>query len=208
MILLIITDGRRDLLERTLESAKQNLPEFENKIIINDCQDPLFKSFLNSLYDYEVYHNHEKLGFAGAIQKGWDALSPTDYVFHLEEDFTFNEKVDIDKMKEILQDDKICQVSLKRQKWGAEIDGFIEDNPQDYEQMDGYVRHRNFFTTNPSLYKYDLTKIGFPQVKRSEHEFSQKLFNLGFYSAILGGKFDPPKVTHTGVNQSVNAKGY
>lgn len=208
MILLIITDGRRDLLERTLKSAKENLPEFEKKIIINDCQDSTFKSFLNSLYDYEVYHNYEKLGFCGAIQKGWDVLPPTDYVFHLEEDFIFNKKVDVEKMKEILQDDKICQVSLKRQKWGSEVNGFIEDNPQDYEQKEGYVRHRNFFTTNPSLYKYDITKIGFPQVKRSEHEFSQILFNLGFYSAILGDKFDPPKVEHIGVEQSINATGY
>lgn len=207
MILLVITDGRKDLLKRTLKSAEENLPQFEKKIIINDCQDPSFRLYLNTLYDYEVYHNYEKLGFCGAIQRGWDVLPVTDYVFHLEEDFIFNEPVDIEKMKSIL-DGNICQVSLKRQKWGDEIQGFIEDNPQDYEQMDGYVRHRNFFTTNPSLYKYDLTKLGFPQTKRSEFEFSKKVFNLGFYSAILGDKFDPPRVEHIGVEQSINAKGY
>lgn len=207
MILLIITDGRKDLLERTLKSAEENLPQFEKKIIINDCQSQEFKNYLNSLYDYDVYHNYPKLGFCGAIQKGWDVMPETDFIFHLEEDFIFNEKIDVEKMKSILTDD-ICQVSLKRQKWGDEQLGFIEDNPDDYEQMTGYVRHRNFFTTNPCLYRYELTKIGFPQTKRSEFEFSKKVFNLGFYSAILGGKFDTPKVEHIGVEQSINAIGY
>lgn len=184
--LLLIHDGRHDYLERTLASAQERLPAFDQRVIVDDSR-------------------HE-LGFAGAIRHGWDQIE-TDWVFHLEGDFTFNGNVPVAAMIELLERrSHLAQVALKRQPWNDEekaAGGIVELHPDDFtERTDGHAvwtEHRRFFTTNPSVYSARLCRRGWPQQPHSEGVFTHQLLRdprLRF--AFWGAKHAPPLVEHIG----------
>lgn len=179
--LLLIEDGRTEYLHQCLVSIEQQLPEFDEYVHVSDP-------------------DHE-LGFAGAIQAGWDQIT-TDFVFHVEQDFTFNWPVDLERMRRLLeQNPLIAQMALKRQPWNEQekaAGGIVEQHPDDFYDCGEFTVHRRFFTTNPSLYKREIVEKGWPQVPQSEGIFTHQLATEGYWFAYLGGKFDPPAVTHIG----------
>lgn len=187
--LVVISDGRHAFRRRTLASVAEMLPEFDQTVAIDD-------------------RAHE-LGFAGAIKGAWEQVQ-TDWVFHLEADFTFNEPVPVDAMIRLLERrPHLAQVALKRQPWNeAEIaaGGLVELAPDDYtERRDDeavWTEHRRFFTTNPSVYSRALTSLGWPQAAESEGLFTHQLLALGHTFAYWGGKFDAPRVTHIGEHRA------
>jgi hypothetical protein len=190
--LLLITDGREDYCRRTLVSALTNLPAPERVVVVDD--------------------KDHRLGFAGAVQQGWDQILDTDakWIFHLEADFTFNKRVPLEGMAAIAADEHVAQVALKRQPWNEQekrAGGIVELDPDSFEECrrywdylsHPYTVHRKFFTTNPSLYRRDIAERGWPQEANSEGKFSIKLFeDPAVVSTFWGGKFDAPMVTHIG----------
>lgn len=186
--LLVITDGRDEYCIRSLASALENLPSPERVVLVDD-------------------RTHE-LGFAGAVQHGWNQILATDaeWIVHLEADFLFNGPVDLDAMAELAADEHVAQVALKRQAWNPlekRAGGIVELDPDSFEEgtINGnpYTAHRKFFTTNPSLYRRDIAERGWPQVPKSEGMFSLGLFSdPAIVSTFWGGKFDAPAVTHIG----------
>lgn len=190
--LLLIGDGRHDYRERTLRSAAVCLPP------LDACA--------------EVDDTAHDLGFAGAIQAGWDAIAEAraDYVFHLEADFTFNDTVPLAAMIAALDaNPTLAQVALKRQPWNAEeraAGGICELHPGDFTDEGPVSRHRRFFTTNPSVYRASLCECGWPQEPHSEGVFTHRLLADGFDFAFWGGRFDPPAVTHIGAERT--GRGY
>lgn len=190
--LLIITD-RPAYLERTLASAEEMLPaNFSSRIVVND-------------------EDHE-LGFAGAVQKGWDRVleSGCRWVFHLEDDFIFRQPIPVGRMIEVLKvRPYLKQLALKRQPVNMaerEAGGIVELHPEDYvEQRDGgevWTEHRRCFTTNPSVYSADLCRLGWPQRSESEGHFTHQLLadpatRFGFW----GEKHAPPLVEHIGTER-------
>jgi hypothetical protein len=187
--LLVIDDGREEYLARCLASAAEYLPPMDACVMVDDSA-------------------HE-LGFAGAIQAGWDGVLGTgcEWVFHLESDFLFDGPVAIDRMLDVLQrEGHLAQISLKRPPCnGAEraVGGFVELNPDAYAQHvdrgDIFTTHRVCFTTNPSLYPAATCRHGWPQEERSEGAFTHRLLeDPEVRFGIWGAKFDPPAVTHIG----------
>ena len=214
--LVIITDGRLGYLEQTLFSLNNNVkyPFFE-KLIINDCEDPAFIKSVNNLsnvYGLTPIHHEKKRGFAGSYDTAFKSVSrETDFVFFCEDDFTFNEDIDLGKMIFILNYNRnLVQCSLKRQAWGHEEEragGFIEMWPELYEDKRfsdiSWTEHRQFFTTNPSLVPYWIIENGWPLVPKSEKVMTDNLFkNPNYRSSILGSRFEKPKVQHIGNNRS------
>jgi hypothetical protein len=116
--LLVISDGREEYLHRTLESAREHLPDPDVFIHVDDR-----------------YH---KLGFAGAIQKGWQLAvdAGVDWLIHLEQDFTFNQPVDVPAIVEVLdRHPHLVQMALLRQPWNrAEkaAGGIVQMHPASY----------------------------------------------------------------------------
>lgn len=186
--LVAIRDGRDQVHAEAVASLEQHvdLSGFDQRITIDD-------------------HDHQ-LGFAGAIQAAWQQVD-CDYVFHVELDFLFNERVDLDEMIDLLdRHPELAQVALKRQPWNPNeiaAGGIIEQHPDDYtERSDAYAtwtEHRRFFTTNPSVYPRRIVRVGWPQVPESEGIFTHTLLrdpHLRF--AFWGAKHDPPRVHHIG----------
>ena len=99
--LMVITDGRWDYLQQTLESAAQCLDyPFSQRLLVDDSGESV--GFVPDGFD--IIRNLPRKGLAGAIQTGWDHLNDDiDFVFHLEDDFVFPDEVDIELMVEILE---------------------------------------------------------------------------------------------------------
>jgi hypothetical protein len=216
VILLVMTDGRDNYLSETLASAAKNLPELRI-FIHDDSGNQEHNAFLAHTYPHATIFGGPRLGFSGSIQRAWSSVPECQWIFHLEDDFTFNEPVDLAGMITILENHPyLVQLAFLRQPWsGPEIrhGGVIGLNPLSYEDCtyDGLVwtEHRNFFTTNPSLYSYKLATQGWPQVEFSEQKMAARLFNdPSAKSAYYGSKFDNPRVHHIGNERSELGEGY
>src|SRR6187402_2170700 len=121
--LFIVTDGRYDYLAITMNNFRMACSfEFSQKFIVNDCVDPVFKDQLQKIADYfgfTVIQHDQKKGFAGAYNTAFANIDKeSEHCFILEDDFTFNERVDIKLMRGIMKHNPhLCQVALKRQAW-------------------------------------------------------------------------------------------
>jgi hypothetical protein len=211
IVLLVMTDGRRDCVARTLSSAIANLEGPITRVVIHDdSADPDHRAWLQrAAPDAEVvWHYAGRQGFGGAIRNAWKhvAAGPERFVFHLEDDFTFNGPVDLAAMAEVLDDEPhLVQLALRRQPWNdAELaaGGIVEQHPTDYiEATDhagrSWLEHRRFFTTNPSLYRRALCASSWPEGAESEGRFTHQLLadpEVGFWGARDSGE----AVTHIG----------
>lgn len=210
--LLTIGDGRDEYHDRSIESAFAHLPIS----LITDI--------------VGVDDRAHELGFAGAIQQGWDKALATgaDWIFHLEADFTFNQPVPLARMIAVLEHRPyLAQIVLKRQAWNEQeraAGGIIEQHPGDYEdrceliptsgpawnapeRREHWVQHRRFFSTNPCVYPARIARLGWPQVPQSEGMFTHKLLkdpHLRF--AFWGARNDGPLVHHIGDERA--GRGY
>lgn len=181
LCLMVIDDGREDYLERCLAS---HVPDAAFTVKVSDPD--------------------HVLGFAGAIQRGWEQVLATgaEWVFHLESDFTLDERVPLQRMIALLEAlPHLAQVSLKRQAVNERekaAGGIVEADPDDFTDRDGWTEHRRYFTTNPSVYSTRLCERGWPQQAHSEGVFTHQVLADDLSFAIWGQKSDPPKVTHIG----------
>lgn len=159
---MVITDGRGDCLQQTIESAVKNLPvkEFGCFLIVNDSMDLEYSSWLHDTYNLGgiAYFKDiprilrfsvsdvaidagNKQGFGGAIRCGWQWLMEAEaikYIYHLEEDFLHEEPIDIEAMLTILDDDEqLAQIALVRDPVAAHehaAGGLIESRPCEFYQ--------------------------------------------------------------------------
>ncbi len=213
--LLMITDGRRECLTRTLLSLDHLVDyelAFQHWLMIDDSADRGYADWLDRTYGqtFQIVHHAERRGFGGAVQSGWDHLPVCDFVFHLEDDFVFRSAVRLDLLVALLEHAPyLAQVVLKRTPVNAEeraVGGFIEQHPDEYtEQAWGglyWTEHARNFSTNPCLIPYAVTRLGFQTGERdNERRFGEKLKGYGYRFAYWGKKFDPPVVEHIGVNR-------
>jgi hypothetical protein len=216
--LMVITDGRYDYLHQTMESATKNLIDiFYTKIMVDDNPVDGSDSYLRKQFsDFEVVRQDKKLGLAGAVQLGWYSIpEEVDYIFHLEEDFIFNTKINPYWLVSILElHPYLSQVILKRQPWSAEeieAGGYIEMNPQSYiDHDDGtgliwWLEHRLFFSLNPGVYRKSITRDSWPN--GNEAEFTAILnADMNNRFGVFGKRNDPPRITHIGGARSPDWK--
>jgi hypothetical protein len=191
-----IGDGRDNYHREAIDSIRRMLPPADHVVHIDD--------------------RLHLLGFSGAVQAAWDLVldSGCEFVFHCELDFTYNEPVPVDRMIGVLdRHPEVVQLSLKRQPVNQEeraAGDILRVHWEDYHEVadgeDVWVEQRRFFTTNPSLYRAELCKRGWPQEQYSEGKFT------GYYRrdfpedwfGIWGAKTDPPRVTHIGEHRTGN----
>ncbi|MBP9054463.1 MAG: glycosyltransferase [Ilumatobacteraceae bacterium] len=215
MILLVMTDGRVDCLSRAIESARENLcGEVTHKVIHDDTGDESYREELRATFpDFDVIGQPTRQGFGGAIRSAWAALSgrPERFVFHLEDDFTFNEPIDLPAMQHVLdRNPGLVQLALRRQPWNPDelaAGGIVEQHPDDYvdcsDGISDWLEHRRFFTTNPSMYRRALTEKEWPEGEHSEGRFGIALCeNPTTRFGYWGRRDDPPKVHHIGEHRA------
>lgn len=217
--MMVMTDGRGEYLTQTIKSAEINIKgPVAQVVIVNDSGDPEYAAWLDSEFPKYIKHHHrERLGFGEAIQSGWDYLRSNinpDWVFHLEDDFTFNRPVPlIDMVATLAGYPHLAQMALRRQPVN-DIEriagGVIEQWPNEYQEFvdtaGAWLEHTLFFTTNPSLYKMSLAEVGWPTGRESERAFTIRLLKKGYSGTpgkkvrfgFWGSRLDQPWVHHIG----------
>ena len=219
---VVFTDGRRAYIEDTIDSFEANVTgTIGDRIIHDDSGDTANHCWLRQTFGDRgwrvIYHEHGRRGFGGAIINAWrhlaDHASNDDrFVFHLEDDFTFNRPVDLDDLAGVLTaHPHLVQLALRRQPWNdAEraAGGVVEQHADDYtEHTDGvhaWLEHRLFFTTNPSLYRRGLVHQGWPTGDQSEGRFGLRLTasDPALRFAFWGGRDSGEWVEHIGAERA------
>jgi hypothetical protein len=205
--LLVISCGRPQYLAATLASAKAMLQGIDGpRVIVDDSADPAFHEVLRKTDFDLVLHDHKR-GLSGAVQSGWDAMD-CDYVFHLEEDFTFPKAVNLTEIVGWLEAvPNLAQMALLRQPWSPvehAAGGIIQTDPDVYVPRGGYEEHAKLFTLNPCVYPRWVTEVGWPE-GGGEREFTDRL--LGKYPestfGFLGSRNDSPRCIHIGYESAL-----
>jgi hypothetical protein len=231
--LLVMTNGRDGYLSQTIASARENLSgNIVERWIHDDAGDLAHGAMLDELYPDFVQIPRvptARAGFGGSIRFAWERLarsSRADFVFHLEDDFTFNRPVDLDAMAALLVSEPLlAQVALRRQAWNEgerAAGGVVEQHPHAYTDRGAMVvtdsslvtrvewlEHMLFFTTNPCLYPRRTMHDGlplwtWPRGSNSEGHYSIRLREAGYRFAFWGSRHDKPWVHHIGVERTGN----
>lgn len=185
--LITLTDGRGKYLADTIRSAEERVVcRWEHRIMVDDSLDAGYHQMLQDTYGdrFRIIRADHKLGFGGAIRAAWATVRLTNatHIFHLEDDFTFNRFVPLNQMAHTLDAHReLVQLALLRQPWSREEkkaggvwqtkpDFFRQDHDSDLNTS--WLSHRQFFTTNPSLYRRELIdEFDWPRGDQSEGRF-------------------------------------
>jgi len=210
--LLIMTNGRREYLERTLSTLGKLHGNFSRILIHDDSGNEDYHNWLKQ-FNYELAST-KRVGFTKAMISAWDKLKEdsSEWVFHLEEDFLILEDINVDDMIDVLKShDYIKQMVLLRQPIaGRELQkgGIIASHPERYENktngVNYWVEHRVGFSGNPCVYRKSLIyEHPWPNMPHSEREYGQSLLkDPGAKFAYWGKSTDNPRVTHIGENRT------
>lgn len=182
--LLIITNGRKEYLERTLATLHKVHGDITRTTVYDDSD--------------------KKQGFTKAMISAWDILKHDDneWVFHLEEDFEILEDVYLGNMISVMNKNKgLKQIVLQRQG------GIISKHPERYtDKTDGinhWVEHRVGWSCNPCLYRRSQIETPWPDEPNSERAYGKKLLkDPATKFAYWGKTTDKPKVFHIGENRT------
>lgn len=212
-VLVVVTDGRRSCIERTLPAAWENLKglELARTVICDDSADIEHHAWLRLKFpDAELVAGRRRGGFAKAVRRAWDVAlgSGQPWVLWLEDDFVIPQPVDLGAMATVMAArPNLTQILLRRQAWfPAEIKagGIIEQHPEAYsDETDGtnhWCEHQlGFWTGGPFLVRRNfLAEHTWPDCPRSEHRFGQQVMRGDLRSAFWGKRTDPPAVEHIG----------
>lgn len=198
--LLVMTHGRRDYLRRTLESFDRMVKgPVKRRVIHDDSADPEFKSWLSRSFPsfLLVSTGPVRIGAGPSVANAWNYLARRggpEWVFHLEEDFTFNKPVDLADLIALSEAyPYLAQVSLRRQPWGTEVPfgGFeYQAADQYHERADdehgSWLETTRNFTLNPTLYRRRLCEVGWPTGADSEGHIGWKLREQGLPWGVPG----------------------
>lgn len=185
----VFTCGRKDYLTETLASLHLRVRGFQRVVIFDDSGDPTFREWLRTL-DVSVADWGRQRGFGGSISRAWMWLGRhivEDHILHLEEDFTFDEPIDLADLVAALEtDDNLDQMALLRHACFPRehrAGGIVQQNPDAHRlvERDGarWFEQQLVFTTNPSVYRRSLCDVGWPDVPRSEREFTRQRVAAG-----------------------------
>ena len=209
--LVVTTDGR-PYIDETLQSLRENLNPWPGyRFIVNDSADRACEQQVGEAYpDFtQVAHVHRE-GFAATVRDAWTeaVASGADYIFHAEDDFTYNEPVNLYHLATLLDaNTHLAQIALKRQPVNDEEratgDFMLTRPPQTWRDTGELVEHDLNFTTNPSLIPASVVAGLLAQPEPlSEPTVTRLLQAAGYNFAYLGHTSDPPRVHHIGEHRT------
>ena len=208
----VFTAGRREYLEATLASADEQVSgPITRTVIFDDAGDRAFTQWLYTL-GHSVASWGTNVGFTQSmfLARRWLTRHTVEpYVFHLEEDFTFDEPVDLADLVAVLEGEpQLDQVALLRHAFyprelraGGDMAGAF---PGDYTiRTDDvgrtWAEHALGWTCNPSVYRTDLCELDWPRKGRhTETTFGQARIAEGRRFAYWAAR---PTITHIGAEK-------
>jgi hypothetical protein len=215
VIRLVITDGRRDLLDRMLASFDWYCSAtFARTIVVNDSADSGYARWLEDrIPDAEFIHHRHRAGLAQAIRSGWAAIdSTTGAVVHLEDDCVFTRAIDLAEwVHPLTVEPHLAQVCLQRGpdepseiEAGGILQLYSRTHPLRAREHAGvrWTEQAKLFSLQPNVYRASLTQVGWPE-HGGETEFTERLRALDpdVRFAYLDGVGAEPRYVHAGYCQ-------
>lgn len=219
--IICLTNGRPDCIAKTIPSAIDHLTGVSDMVIVDDSGDETYGHWLEDEYlggpfNTSVLHITGQHGYWRAMKMVWDLARhfygsfQTEAFFFLEDDFVFNEAIDLTALARVLAERPyLTQMALLRQPWWPNehqhggLIGALEAQGQVFtERTDGthrWMEHRACFTGNPSLVPRRTFQQDWPEGAWSESRFAKNLFtDPQARGAYWGKRTDPPRVEHIG----------
>lgn len=207
-VTLCLTMGKRpEELKRTLQKLLA-LQSFARVIAINDFRDePTNQAFLEVCPDGELICLDRQLGHHGAVDYMYGKVQ-TPYVFHCEDDWLFDESLDLNKAISLLnalpaaaqvcfRDLQDCYLTDEEKKQAKRCN----EQGVDYYRIDHLHPQWYGFTFNPSVFRIDLWRsLGSLSSYKKERHISRKLRSQGQYTVYMA----PGPCTHIGEGVSVS----
>lgn len=208
VLLVFVTNGRRDCLTTSIPSALERLHGNIRRVaVVDDSGDEDYRAWIRWTFpDVELHCTKGGTGFDGAYRTVWSLVGwyglPWAYI--VEDDFTHERDVDLAAMQQVMgENPHLCQMALRRQPWfRAEIEagGVVEQNPDAYTDQPTHMEHRLFVTTNPALWSRTfVARHPWPKGANSEARFATDVFrDPDARSGYWGARADDPWVIHDG----------
>lgn len=193
-ITMVLTScGRLDLLEKTITSISQEVRDkIPHKILVDDSADAkIFEDLKNQnengyLKGWTLLLNEEKLGQPASIDKAY-SLVETEYVFHCEDDWVFDDSEFLNRSLPILEKyDNVLQVTFRKDS-PHPIDGELYENGTDSEfgvLIPGYNGWPGF-TYNPNLFRFSAYNSVKPITGKSEKDVGLIYNKMELYTVAL-----------------------
>jgi glycosyltransferase involved in cell wall biosynthesis len=186
---IVHTDGRKDYISKSIPSLVENITgNIVKWVIYDDSGDREYKAWLKEQFGDRFYiiGPDRRLGYTESMRSMWVYLRrrcTSDYVFQAEDDFLYDQPVDLGPMLVTLENNPhLRQLALLRHAYypkELEAGSIINEHPEDYEivHANGHsrVEHRLYFTANPSLFPRSLTAVPWPTGKSSERAYTDVL---------------------------------
>lgn len=209
--LVMITNGRRDCISKTIPSIAEHIgADFAEKLICDDSGDPSYVRWLRQTFPDFVVYDHPRIGHGPAVAYALRraAAMDVDWVFFSEDDYEFTRPVELKALAEqMIAHPTVTQMVLRRQAWfPAEVEagGMIERfDPALFTERSHngstWIEHRQFYSLNPHLTRRSfIASHPWPRQPNSEHIFSRILFRHPVSAGIWGSKADAPWAIHFG----------
>jgi hypothetical protein len=189
-VTLVLTScGRLDLLEQTINFIpKEILKRIPKKIIIDDSVNlETYNTLKNSEYlsDWVRVFNEEKLGQAASIHKAY-SLVQTDYVFHCEDDWGFDDFDFVKPSLDILEKyDNLVQVTFRKDSPHPTHEDVYEENERAFRVLIPGYNGWPGFTYNPNIFRFSAYKQLGSCVGMTEKQVGEYYKNAELYTAAL-----------------------
>ena len=213
------TDGRRDYIERTVQSISDHIKKpffFSHGVIIDDSGDVSYADWLDTTFpELECLHHPERLGLGGCFKSALDMVLGTDadYAFLVEDDTPLIGDIDLTAMAAVLDTHTLlAQLMLMRPPFNTEeiaAGGVYALTPNDFtECSDGKVtwtEHSRWYGFQPHLVKRNVIEyIVSNATNFLELDVTDALKPAGYNFGYWGGLNDPPLCEHVGTIRSQN----
>lgn len=216
VLIVVVTHGRTDCIKRAIPSIDDHVHgDITRRVISDDSGDPAYRAWLTEEYpEWEVVGDGPNVGFGEHMRRIWHltGAAQEQWVFLVEDDFTFTRDVDLSELATVLRHHPyLVQMALRRQPWfPCEIaaGGVVEEHPGDYvDCTDGvacWLEHRRFFTTNPALTSTRwIARHPWPDGNASEAEFGRRSLIGDARAGYWGQRGTDPWVIHDGPRTGV-----
>ncbi len=209
MSFVLTSCGRKDLLDKTLESFfKYNSYKIEKLFVVEDSVD-------KNIYDYvkknwgkklEVICNSKKKGQIKSIVDTYKNIQ-TPFVFHCEDDWVYTRKKFIEDSLKILEtDNKIIQVWLESKESASRLDVFSYGPLKKVGRI-GYRKvfcksgwEWGYFSFRPGVKRMkDYKLIGGYENFKNEIDIGVKYKKLGYYTVII----EKPAIVDIGLDRTI-----
>ena len=183
-----VWDARREYLAQSLASLTERVTgNIVQRIVFSDWPDAITRELSHVVEQYGFYvvggghHGYSEMRHRFFRYLNRKALG--EYVFAAEDDFLYERDVDLAPMLDTLRDNPdLRQLALLRGPAFPrefEAGGVLPSLKTPIELVNHraypFIRHRDHFTCNPSLFRKSLTETAWPTVASSERAFGDRL---------------------------------